>query len=133
MRSFLVILICLLLSSPATSGPKEDVHETITLQLEAFLDDDFVRAFTYASSSIRTMFQTPENFGNMVRNGYPMVWRPEKFTFLEHRKNAGGRSQDIQILDQDGEIHYLRYYLMNTSDGWKISGVQFLDPSDYSA
>ena len=133
MRSFFVILICLLLGSPATSGPKEDVHETITLQLEAFLDNDFVRAFTYASSSIRTMFRTPENFGNMVRNGYPMVWRPEKFTFLEHRKAAGGRSQDIQILDQDGEFHYLRYFLMHTSNGWKISGVQFLDPSDYSA
>ena len=133
MRSFFLMLICVLFSSAATSGPKEDVHETITLQLEAFLDDDFVRAFTYASSSIRTMFRTPENFGKMVRNGYPMVWRPEEFTFLEHRKDAGGRSQDIQILDRDGEIHYLRYFLMNTADGWKISGVQFLDLSDYSA
>ena len=109
------------------------MHRTITSQIEAFLKDDFVRAFTYASPSIRSMFKTPENFGRMVRTGYPMVWRPEEFIFLEHRKDPGGRSQDIQIVDQEGEVHYLRYFLNNTTSGWKISGVQFLDPSDYSA
>ena len=127
------IIMFVVLSNPVNAGPKEDIHITITSQLEAFLEDDFEKAFTYASPSIRSMFKTPENFGRMVQTGYPMVWRPEEVTFLEHRKDSAGRSQDIQILDQKGGVHYLRYFLTNTSSGWKISGVQFLNPSDYSA
>jgi len=61
-----------------------------------------------------------------------MVWRPQKFSFLEHRKDQAGRAQDIQIFDQNGTAHYLRYFLINTAKGWKISGVQFLNPADFS-
>ena len=98
----------------------------------AFLKDDFDTAFTFASPSIRSMFGTAQNFGQMVQRGYPMVWRPQKFNFLEHRKDSAGRAQDIQIIDQSGTAHYLRYFLVDTTKGWKISGVQFLNPSDYS-
>jgi hypothetical protein len=51
---------------------------------------------------------------------------------LEHRKDQAGRAQDIQIFDQNGTAHYLRYFLINTAKGWKISGVKFLNPADFS-
>lgn len=133
MRLLIIIVCFAFFSAPVNPGPKEDVHETITSQLQAFLEDDFEKAFTYASPSIRSMFRSPENFGRMVRTGYPMVWRYQEVTFLEHRKDSRGRIQDIQILDQKGKVHYLRYFLTDTSSGWKISGVEFLDPADYSA
>ena len=31
---------------------------------------------------IQGMFGTPARFGLMVRNGYPMVWRPAEVEFL---------------------------------------------------
>ena len=132
MHSVLSFVIFILFSTPIYAGPKEDVQATISLQLEAFLKDDFDTAFTFASPSIRSRFGTPQNFGQMVQRGYPMVWRPQKFNFLEHRKDPAGRAQDIQIIDQSGNVHYLRYFLIDTKKGWKISGVQFLDPSEYS-
>ena len=132
MRTALVFVIFICFSTSIYAGPKEDVQSTISLQLEAFLKDDFDTAFTFASPSIRSMFGTAQNFGQMVQRGYPMVWRPQKFNFLEHRKDPAGRAQDIQIIDQSGNVHYLRYFLIDTAMGWKISGVQFLDPSDYS-
>ena len=132
MRIVLAIFVFICFSTSTFAGPKEDVQSTISLQLEAFLKDDFDTAFTFASPSIRSMFGTPQNFGQMVQRGYPMVWRPQKFIFLEHRKDPMGRAQDIQIFDQSGNVHYLRYFLINTNKGWKISGVQFLNPSDYS-
>ena len=132
MRIVLAFVVSLCFSTSLFAGPKEDVQSTISLQLEAFLKDDFDTAFTFASPSIRSMFGTPQNFGQMVQRGYPMVWRPQKFNFLEHRKDTTGRAQDIQIIDQSGNVHYLRYFLIDTTKGWKISGVQFLDPSDYS-
>ena len=132
MRTVLAVVISICFSTSIFAGPKEDVQATLSLQLEAFLKDDFDTAFTFASPSIRSMFQTPQNFGQMVQRGYPMVWRPQKFNFLEHRQDPTGRTQDIQIIDQSGTAHYLRYFLIDTTKGWKISGVQFLDASDYS-
>ena len=132
MRILLAFVVFILFSTPIFAGPKEDVQATISLQLEAFLKDDFDTAFTFASPSIRSMFQSPQNFGQMVQRGYPMVWRPQKFNFLEHRIDREGRAQDIKIIDQAGTAHYLRYFLIDTTKGWKITGVQFLNPSDYS-
>ena len=132
MRIVLSFVIFILFSTPIYAGPKEDVQATISLQLEAFLKDDFDTAFTFASPSIRSMFQSPQNFGQMVQRGYPMVWRPQKFNFLEHHIDRAGRAQDIKIIDQAGTAHYLRYFLIDTTKGWKITGVQFLNPSDYS-
>lgn len=132
MRIILAFVFSIYFTMSVFAGPREDVQSTISSQLEAFLKDDFDTAFTFASPSIRSMFQTAENFGQMVQRGYPMVWRPQEFTFLEHRTDTAGRAQDIQIIDQSGTAHYLRYFLIDTAKGWKISGVQFLNPSDYS-
>ena len=132
MRLLITIFFLFSFSIPLAAGPKEDVQVTISSQLQAFIDSDISKAFTYASPSIRSMFKTPENFGRMVKRGYPMVWRPEKVTFLEHKKSDQGRSQDVQIIDQEGATHYLRYYLSDTIYGWKISGVQFLNAADYA-
>jgi hypothetical protein len=116
----------------ATAGPKEDVQATIKGQFLAFLEGDVNRAFTYASSSIRSMFGTAQNFGAMVQRSYPMVWRSAGVTFLEHRETSLGRTQDVKIVDVAGTAHYLRYFVTQTSSGWKISGVQFLNITDIS-
>ena len=112
--------------------PIDEIKGTITAQLEALKVDDFATAFTYASPSIRYMFGTPENFSTMVRNGYPMVWRYEDFTFLDHEITVNGQSQDVRIKDLENRLHYLRYHMVETANGWKISGVVFLNPADFS-
>ena len=119
-------------SLPLVAGEKEDVQATINGQFQAFLEDDLRRAFTFASPSIRSMFKTPKNFGDMVQRGYPMVWRPASFNFLEHKKVAQGRTQDVQIFDQAGTAHYLRYFVTQTPNGWKIAGVKILNAADFS-
>ena len=60
--------------SQSSSSPA--IESVISKQIEAFRADDFATAFTFASPNIRSMFGTPDNFGVMVRRGYPMVWRP---------------------------------------------------------
>ena len=114
------------------SGEKEDVQATINGQFLAFLEGDVSRAFAYASSSIRSMFGTAQNFGAMVQRSYPMVWRPAGVTFLEHKETRLGRTQDVKIFDAAGTAHYLRYFVTQTPSGWKISGVQFLNITDIS-
>ena len=133
MRIFAILWLIVMLSSPLAAGEKEDVQAIINGQIEAFQKDDFAAAFTYASPSIRSMFGTPENFGKMVQRGYPMVWRPKDVRFLDFESTPAGLMQSLQIVDQAGKVHYLRYFVVSTSKGWKISGVQFINPAEFSA
>ena len=76
----------LMLATATFADVKDEVQTTITSQLDAFLQDDFARAFEYASPSIQPMFRNSDNFGMMVQRGYPMVWRPAKSRFWNLRR-----------------------------------------------
>ena len=113
--------------------PQTDIEATIGAQIEAFEADDFARAFTYASPSIQGLFGNSENFGRMVRNGYPMVWRPGDVQFLELHEEGGRLWQKVQIRDRQGQVHVLDYQMIQTGDGWKINGVHILEAPELSA
>ena len=125
----MVFLAAAFLVTGAISAQAQDadIRDTITQQFEAFKVDDFAMAFTFASPSLQTLFQTPENFGRMVSQGYPMVWRPAVVEYLELREEAGTYWQKVQITDKDGKLHYLEYRMEQTEAGWRINGVQILD------
>jgi hypothetical protein len=118
-----------ILSFPAVAqeGP---IRETIENQIDAFRADDFARAFTFASPNIKGIFGTPENFGAMVRNGYPMVYRPAEVEMLELREVAGNLWQRVRIVDQAGRVHFLDYMMVETPEGWQINAVQLLPAPD---
>lgn len=118
--------------SPAQESPQAGIEATISSQIEAFQADDFATAFSFASPSIQGMFGSPERFGAMVRQGYPMVWRPADVQYLELREIAGALYQKVQITDQSGRIHLLDYRMAPGENGWKISGVQILKAPDVS-
>lgn len=109
------------------AGAQEDpVQQTILNQIEAFKADDFATAFDFASPSIKSIFMSPENFGAMVKNGYPMVHRPGSVRMLEQREISGNLWQKVMITDQAGRTHVLDYQMIQTPDGWQINGVQLL-------
>ena len=82
---------------------------------------------------IKAIFRTPEDFGAMVQQGYPMVWRPGEVTYLEQREVAGAIWQKVQIVDGAGRIHILDYQMIQTPEGWQINGVQLLKQPEVSA
>ncbi len=102
------------------------IEGVISDQLQAFRADDFATAFTFASPTIKNLFGTPENFGRMVTQGYPMVYRPGSVTMLELREVAGGLWQRVMIVDEAGVTHTLDYQMVETPDGWQINAVQIL-------
>ena len=67
------------------AAQSDGIRSTITGQMEAFRADDFERAFTFAAPNIKRMFGSPDRFGTMVRNGYPMVWKNTGVRYLELR------------------------------------------------
>ncbi len=110
-------------AAPAAADAVEDV---IRSQIDAFLQDDVAAAFTFASPAIRGIFGTPEAFGRMVREGYPMVWRPADLRFLEQEERPGRILQSVMIEDQGGRVHILEYEMIRLDDGWRINGVRIL-------
>lgn len=110
------------------------IEAVITGQMAAFEADDFAGAFEFASPTIRSMFRTVENFGAMVRGGYPMVWRPGEVSFLEAREIDGSLWQKVLIRDRAGAVHLLDYQMVQGDDGrWLINAVQILPAPDLAA
>lgn len=93
-------------------------------QITAFAADDFATAFGYASPGIRGIFGTPERFGQMVREGYPMVWRPSDVDYLELRQDNGSVVQEVLIRDAAGVAWLLDYDMVRSGSGWQIDGVR---------
>ncbi|MFD2740534.1 DUF4864 domain-containing protein [Sulfitobacter aestuarii] len=110
-------------AAAAQEGPIEDV---IRRQIEAFKADDFATAFEFASPRLQSLFGTPQNFGRMVTEGYPMVWRPAELRFLQLREGDGGFQQLVQIIDAEGRVHLLAYTMEQGADGWRIAAVRIL-------
>ncbi|MRU14245.1 DUF4864 domain-containing protein [Roseovarius sp. A21] len=127
-RLFVLICLAIGLAGPTLADPGA-VRTVIRDQIHAFKSDDFERAFTYASPTIRGIFQTPERFGQMVRQGYPMVWRPVTLRFLPIEEHAEGLVQPVMIRDAQGALHILDYDMVEGETGWKIDGVQLRAPA----
>jgi Domain of unknown function (DUF4864) len=126
LAAFFTVLF-LALPAAAQEGP---IRNTIQSQIEAFQADDFARAFTFASPTIKGIFGTPENFGAMVKQGYPMVYRPAEVQMMDLREVAGNLWQRVRITDQAGAGWYLDYMMVETADGWQINAVQILPAPD---
>jgi len=112
----------------AGSAQAQDVtiEDVITRQLQAFNARDSDAAWEFASPMIKGMFGTPENFANMVRNGYPMVWDNDAVRFLDRTETGNGVRQEVLIEGPDGLFYILDYSMIETSDGWLINGVQVI-------
>lgn len=130
MRMAVIAAMMAVLGATCAHAQSDEIRETITQQFEAFKADDFATAFTFASPSLQSFFLSPENFGRMVTQGYPMVWRPADVRYLDLREEDGTFWQKVQITDDKGALHYLEYRMQRTQAGWRISGVQILDAPD---
>lgn len=124
----LVLAIGLALAFPmdARGDDAAGIRAVIDRQFQAFDKDDFAEAFGYASPGIRRVFETPEGFATMVRNGYPMVHHPSETRFLELREIDGALWQKVLVRDQGGVFHVLDYKMIKVGGAWRIDGVQYL-------
>lgn len=106
--------------------PNPQIQSIIQGQIDAFQSDDFVTAFGFASPGIRGTFRTPENFGAMVQQGYPMVWRPQDVRFGPLREIDGGLWQQVLIQDTAGQSYIVEYRMEQVDGAWRISGVKVI-------
>ncbi|MEN3791816.1 DUF4864 domain-containing protein [Fulvimarina sp. MAC3] len=129
MRTFtrLALLISLALASmvnAARADDAADIRAVISSQLEAFRQDDGAGAFGHAAPKIKYMFGTKDRFMEMVRTGYPPVYRSSNISFGELTPSGDGFRQDVFMTDPKGQSWIATYSLERQPDGtMKITGV----------
>jgi hypothetical protein len=131
-----IIGFCLALLTLTVSAQAQDnsaIEGVIARQLDAFNARDTATAWTFASPTIKGIFRTPENFGLMVQNGYPMVWTNSDVRFLDLREIAGAEWQRVMLRDAEGNLHVLDYKMIETPDGWQIDAVVLIPAPDVGA
>ncbi len=113
---------------PASAGglsPKDQkqIIEVVQAQLNAFAQDDAAKAFSYAAPNIRHLVGTAENFLEMVRTQYEIVYRPSSTTFMQPNGEAGEAVLKVQMTDVDGDAWIATYTLQkHKNKTWKITG-----------
>ena len=107
----------------------EVVRYTISSQIDAFKDNDVKKAYTFAAPNIQAQFPNPDIFGLMVRNGYPIIWKPKNYKFTTF-KDLGNRCiQRVLFQSYNGSLQSYDYILEKDGDLWKIAGVLTINPA----
>jgi hypothetical protein len=95
----------------------------IEAQLAAFASDDANKAYSYAAPGIQTMFGSADRFLAMVRESYPVVYRPASVAFLQPEWIDGKLVQRVQMSDAAGAPWLVVYELERQADHtWRIAG-----------
>ena len=119
----LSILLTILAAVPLRAG-ESTVRDVISGQIDAFRAEELGRAYGFASPFIQDKFRTPETFGRMVREGYPMVWRPSEVTFLEAREIGSKLWQEVFLRDAQGRGWIAEYEMVEVDGQMRINGVR---------
>jgi len=109
----------------------EAARTVIQSQLDAFGEESVGTAYSFAAPNVQRIFPSPDAFGRMVRNGYPMVWNPADTDFLDAVPRGDMIVQRLRVIDQAG-VPYIAEYIMIEIDGeWRIAGVDIKKDNSY--
>jgi hypothetical protein len=104
------------------------VQAVVKNQLDAFAKDDADRAFSYAAPDLRKNIGNSTAFMAMVKNSYPVVYRPASVAFLKPEIAGDEVIQRVQMLDASGTSWLAVYSLQRQKDKtWRISGCALVE------
>jgi hypothetical protein len=108
-----------------TAQDEKAALAVVQAQLAAFAKDDATKAFSYATPQIQKAFGTPQNFLAMVRQQYPVVYRPATTAFFKPEPHAGDVLLRVQMTDAN-DAQWLAVYSLQRpsqkSQPWRIAG-----------
>ncbi len=123
-----MVLLAAAHASPLSPADEKNVRAVVQGQLAALARDDAGKAFSYAAPNVREAVGTAANFMAMVRNGYPVVYRPASVAFLKPEVKDEQVIQRVQMLDARGDAWLAIYSLQRQKDkSWRITGCAVVE------
>ena len=125
--AFTLFMLPSLASAEVSSSDQAAIQSVITNQIEAFRQDNAKGAFGYATPDLQAQFGSPDRFMEMVRHGYPPVYRPRTVDFGPLTEDGGQVLQRVELIGPDGLAYTARYTMERQADGsWRISACELL-------
>jgi len=110
---------------PVPGADAGAIRQVIEAQIAAFRRDDAEGAFALATPGIRAAFGTAQNFLEMVRTSYAVVYRPRSVQFEAPVVVDGEVVQAVRMTDAEGRAWIALYPMQKQADGsWKTNGCQ---------
>lgn len=120
---FALVFIFIGNSFAITIDEENEIKSIVNQQLEAFKNDDFEKAYSFASPTIKKMFSSPEVFRKMVIGGYQAVYRPQSIKIGSVEIIKGVATLKVYLVDPNGEFVTANYLMEQQEDGeWLIGG-----------
>jgi hypothetical protein len=128
-RTFVALLLALA-ALPATRAESQRLDadaqaagHVVMQQLEAFRRNDFSTAYTFASVTVRAMFDRAR-FEQMVRGGYPEIAHSASAAIEGSRRgDAGEIYLLVRVVGDNGRAIEAVYELVSENGGWRINSV----------
>ena len=106
-----------------TASDEEEIISVVNAQLQAFQDDDFEKAYSYASPTIKTIFSDYKKFRDLVVGQYQAVYRPESINIGSVSTEGGVPFLEVYLVDPDGIFVTAIYSMQQQENGsWLING-----------
>jgi hypothetical protein len=142
MRAFvrllgIVSVLAVLAAGPAlaqaSDADQAAIRQVIQSQMAAFEKDDGPAAYGYASPTIQQKFGNADIFMQMVKTGYPAVYRPRDVEFRALKTENGRLLQEVFVVGPDGKPALAIYEMQRQPDGsWRINGCWLTNAPDQS-
>jgi hypothetical protein len=133
-----VWLACLILAVLAAAPPlrAEDAgavpwQDVISSQIQAFRDHDAPAAFSYAGVAFQETFPNAETFFiAIIQSGYSPIMESSSHSFGAFRLIGDtGVMQTVKFIGKNQQFYEAIYQLAREPGGWRVQGVQLMQPS----
>ena len=142
-RLLVNVFLCFLISNTsmvnATNLEPPDkiatqVQAVVRAQLKAFAADDAKAAYLLAADEIQQMFGSANQFMQMVRNTYPVVYRPSAVMFYKPESRDDAVVQRVAMTDSQGVAWVAVYRLeLRKNKAWRIAGCVLIPDTSQKA
>jgi hypothetical protein len=120
-------------AAPISGTDAQAIHDVVQSQLDALSEDDAGRAFSLATTHMRSLIGTPDRFLQMVKDQYPAVYRNRLALFSQPERIDGHTMIIVRLTDSENSVWIAIYELMRETDGaWKIEGCNLVETTSVS-
>ena len=111
-----------------TESIQGGIESTINNQTQAFSQEDFELAYTYASPSFRANV-TLNSFVGIIAGSYGPLISSSTLAFRDCYTNleASLGVIDVSFVQGGEDVYGLRYLMVETPDGWRVEGASNLE------
>ena len=109
------------------------INKVVQSQLDAFSNDDAVRAFELATPEKRMLIGSPDNFLRLIKEEYNPIYRYQRVIFSSPEVINGDAIQIVRVTDGYSRVWLAVFWMQQGEDSmWRIDGCQLLETTSVS-